>query len=59
MKKGESVESMTGNKWKIFKVAVELFSTKGYSNVGVRDIAKELASNHLAFTTILEPKMPS
>jgi len=33
---------MTGTKWDLFVAAVNLFSTKGYSNVSIRDIASTL-----------------
>ena len=39
MKAGESMATMTGTKWKLFTTAIDLFSTKGYANVGIREIA--------------------
>ena len=44
MKTANSVRTkyskMTATKWKLFVAAVELFATRGYANVGVRDIAE-------------------
>ncbi len=35
----KQISTMKGTKWKLFKVALDQFSTKGYANVGIRDIA--------------------
>ncbi|MCL2451599.1 TetR/AcrR family transcriptional regulator [Candidatus Saccharibacteria bacterium] len=39
MKEDKSVVSVSGTKWKLFTTALDLFSKKGYANVGIREIA--------------------
>jgi len=42
MKEGDAIAPMTGTRWKLFLAALDLFSTKGYANVGIREIANEV-----------------
>jgi len=39
MKEAKPITPMVGTKWKLFTAALDLFSTRGYANVGIREIA--------------------
>jgi AcrR family transcriptional regulator len=60
MQKGESAIPqdlvMTGTKWELFNAAVDLFSTRGYTNVGIRDIADAIGIKSASIYNHFETK---